>query len=287
MYAMSERYSGTHTSNDGLDLGSVRDWVIYNEVNTPDWWHNTACNTQQNDPVYYYGAVLNESYSEVHHLPASSGVRVLAGGFTSYHHEDYQGNAGLRISTSYQDWNNQTQALQDGEQNHAWISPLDFVDAMKSYDVQFDAIALHPYSPRIYDDPLAQPPDGGVSLGNLSVLLTKLRDLWPNDESKWHLALTEYHLHSHYGNTSLGWDRKPEIPCPNYFCASTSEQNLNSFLQTAYGSGGANKPYVDYLVWTMWNDVDPYTGGIVRGDGSDKVEGIASGSVRATYTAVQ
>lgn len=287
MYAMSERYNGSHVSDSGREIGAVRDWVIYNEVNAPDWWHNTACNSNQRGPVTYYGDVLNEAYSAVHHLPASSEVRVLAGGFTSYHRADYEGRAGLRISPSHQEWKRQTEVLQGGGQNHAWISPLDFVEEMKRLDLQFDAVALHPYSPRIYGDPLAQPPEGGVSLGNLSVLLTRLQDLWPNEKGKWHLALTEYHLQSHYGDQSLGWDHTPEIPCPNYFCKSTSEEHLNSYLQAAYSPRGADRPYVDYLIWTMWRDVAPYTGGIVRGDGSDKTEGIPSGSVRETYTNIE
>jgi hypothetical protein len=37
----------------------------------------------------------------------------------------------------------------------------------------------------------------------------------------------------------------------------------------------------------MWNNVEPYSGGLVRADGSDKNEGLGSGSVRQTFTAFQ
>jgi hypothetical protein len=281
MYAMSERYKGTYTN-----IGKVRDWVVYNEVNTPDWWHNTTCNPQNLDPVYYYGAVMNAAYTAIHHLPANLDVRALAGGFTSYHHSDNLGTAGLRISTSYSNWSTQTNALHNGQNNHAWISPIDFVTAMKNYNILFDAIALHPYAPKIYDNPLQIPPTGAISLGNLDVMLNHLQALYPGDNSKWHLCLTEYHQQSYYGNNSV-WPETTLIPCPNYFCSETTEANLSTYVQSAYGTGGANKPYVDYLVWTMWNDETPYTGGIVRANGTDKNAGMGSGSVRATYTAIQ
>ncbi|MFB3815093.1 MAG: hypothetical protein ACE14L_13380 [Terriglobales bacterium] len=284
MYAMSERYRGTHVSNLGIAIGFVRDWIVYNEVNSPSWWRNTACNTANLDPVYYYGGSLNQAYTNVHHLPSSSGVRVLAGAFTSYHHVDYTGTPGLRISTSYTDWKTHTD---NGDANAAWISPLDFVQRMHDYNLQFDAIALHPYAPRIYDNPLAQPPTGAVSLGNLSSMLSLLQSLWPNDEAKWHLTLTEYHQHSYYGDTSLGFDHVSGVPCPNYFCAQTSEANLASFLQWAYGDSGSRKPYVDYLIWTMWQNVNPYPGGIVRADLSDKNEGLGGNSVRSAFAAIQ
>jgi len=286
MYAMSERYRGSHTNNNGLAIGKIRDWVIYNEVNAPDWWHNTACNGNNLDPVYYYGGVMNEAYNAIHHLPSSLDVRALAGGFTSYHHSDYQGTAGLKISTSYSDWNTQTNNLHNGIQNHSWISPLDFVTAMKNYNIQFDAVALHPYAVKVHDNPLITPPSGAVTLANLDVMLNHLQTLYPNDTDKWHLTLTEYHQQSYHGNNSV-WDETTTIPCPNYFCSETTEANLYSFLLDAYGTNGSNKPYVDYLVWTMWNDIEPYTGGIVRGNGADKDEGLSGSSVRAAYSSIQ
>lgn len=286
MYAMSERYSGSHTNSDGLAIGKVRDWVIYNEVNTPDWWHNSVCNTSNLDPVYYYGGIMNAAYTAIHHLPSSLDVRALAGGFTSCHYADNMGNAGQRIAASYSDWNTQTQVLHSGGQNHAWISSLDFIQAMKNYNIQFDAIALHPYAVKVYDNPLLTPPSGAVTLANLSSILNLLQSLYPNDQSKWHLCLTEYHQQSYYGDLQ-GWDKQTTIPCPNYFCSETTENNLNQFLQWAYGTGGSNLPYVDYLIWTMWKDVEPYTGGLVRGSGTDKTEGLNGGSIRATYTAIQ
>jgi len=282
MYAMSERYNGTHTSDAGLAIGPARDWVVYNEVNSPLWWHNTACNTAQLDPVYYYGGILNQAYTNVHHVTGN--VRVLAGAFTSYDHADYEGAAGLRISTSYSDW--QTNTAND-DANNAWISPLDFVQAMAQYNLQFDAIALHPYAPCIYDNPLLPPPAGAVSLGNLSSLLALQQSLWPNDPNKWHLALTEYHQQSYYGDTSLGWDHVSGIACPNYFCAQTTEANLFAYLQTAYGDSGSHQAYVDYLVWTMWENANPFVGGIVRADLSDKNEGLGNNSVRSAFAAIQ
>jgi len=285
MYAMSERYSGTHTNDSGVPIGKIRDWVVYNEVNSPAWWKNTACNTQHYDPVYYYGGVLNQAYNAVHHLPASANVRVLAGAFTSYDRKDYQGDPGLRISTDYADWATNTS---NNDANNAWISPTDFVQAMYNYGEQFDAIALHPYSPTIYGDPLAQPPAGAISLGNISTLLTQLRTLYPNGQNQqWHLALTEYMQQSYYDPESDGWDHVSAVPCPNYFCAQTTEINLNSFLQDDYGTNGADKPYVDYLIWAMWNNINPYVGGLVRADGSDKNEGLGSGSIRQTFTSIQ
>jgi hypothetical protein len=219
MYAMSERYSGGHTNNQGTALGFVRDWVVYNEVNTTPWWRNSACNTGGADPVYYYGGILNQAYNNVHHV---ANVRVLAGALASYNRLDYQGTAGLRTSVSYSDWQAQTAALESGRDNSVWISPTDFVAAMAYYGLQFDALALHPYSPRIWDDPLLQPPAGAVSLGNLDVLLNQLRQLWPNGQnSQWHLCLTEYMLQSGYGSFS-GYDQNTVIGCPNYFCGATS-----------------------------------------------------------------
>lgn len=286
MYAMSERYSGKHYSNSGIHIGLVNDWVIYNEVNAPAWWHNTACNTGHYGPVHYYGKILNQAYTSVHHLPVSGGVRVLAGAFTSYYHRDYQGDPGLRISTDYQEWATQTSDLQYGVDSAAWISPLDFVTEMQRESLQFDAIALHPYPPKIYGSPLQEPPSGAVSLGNISTMLKLLRTLWPNNKSKWHLCLTEYFQQSYYGDESLGWDHAPGIACPNYFCASTSESNLSSYLESAYGLGGSDQPFVDYLIWAMWQDIRPYTGGLVRADGTDKDENLGSGSVRTTFSVI-
>jgi hypothetical protein len=282
MYAMSERYSGAHVSHSGMAIGRVRDWVVYNEVNSPNWWRNTACNTTNLDPVQYYGRMLNQAYTSVHHLTGS--VRVLAGAFTSYDHAVYTGTPGLRISTSYSDWQTNTA---NGDAYNAWISPLEFVRAMRNYNLQFDAVALHPYAPRIYDNPLTQPPPGAVCLGNLSSMLSLLQSLWPNDQNKWHLALTEFHQHSAYGNPSLSWDHVSGLPCPNYFCAQTSEANLYKFLQVAYGDSGSHRPYVDYLIWTMWENVNPYVGGIVRADLTDKNEGLGSNSVRSAFAAIQ
>jgi hypothetical protein len=285
MYAMSERYSGNHVSDSGVAIGKVRDWVVYNEVNSPSWWKNTACNTQGYDPVYYYTGILNQAYTGVHHLPASSGVRLLAGAFTSYSHKDYQGDPGARISTGYSDWAANTA---NGDANNAWISPTDFVQAMHDYGAQFDAIAIHPYAPTMDGDPLAQPPAGAISLGNIGTLLAQLRTLYPNGQNQqWHVALTEYMQQSYYDPLGAGWDHISSVPCPNYFCAQTTEVSLNSFVQEAYGPGGSDQPYVDYLIWTMWNNVEPYSGGLVRADGSDKNEGLGSGSVRQTFTAFQ
>jgi hypothetical protein len=284
MYAMSERYSGSHINASGQSIGKITDWVVYNEVNSPAWWGSTACNTQQNDPVYYYGGILNSAYTAVHHLPASSGVRVLAGAFTSYDRKDYTGTAGLRISTDYTDWQTNTA---NGDANNAWISPTDFVQAMYNYGEQFDAIALHPYAPTIYQNPLTSPPAGAISLGNVATLLTQLRTLYPNGQNRqWHVALTEFMLQSYYGNESLGWDHMSAVPCPNYFCAQTTEANMNTYIGQAYGTSGSDQSYIDYLVWAMWQNVDPYVGGLVRGDGSDKNEGLGTGSIRATFSAI-
>jgi hypothetical protein len=286
MYAMSERYRGTHTSDDDVAIGKVRDWVIYNEVNAPDWWHNSACNTTGLDPVYYYGGIMNAAYDAIHHLPPSLDVRALAGAFTSYHHEDYLGTPGTRLTTSYADWESATDDLESDVQNHTWISPLDFITRMEELEIKFDAIAHHPYNNRIYDSPFLTPPSGAVTLANIGDLLAHLQTLYPSDTSKWHVALSEYHMQSYYGNTSLGFDHVPGVACPNYFCASTTEVNLESFLADAYSTTGSDRPYVDYLIWTMWDDVAPYTGGIVRSNGDDKNENLGSGSVRATYTAI-
>lgn len=287
MYAMSERYRGSHLDGDGLAIGKVRDWVIYNEVNAPDWWHDTACNTTGLDPVQYYGGVLNQAYDAIHHLPASLDVRALAGAFTSYHHVDQNGTAGTRLTTSYQNWRDATNDLEAGIQHHTWISPLDFVQRMKDLNLRFDAIALHPYSPRIWDTPLATPPAGAVTLANLGTLLSLQQTLWPSEPAKWHLALTEYHVQSYYGDTSLGFDHAPAVACPNAFCGSTTEVNMRAFLIDSYGTSGSNKPYVDYLVWTMWQDVNPYTGGIVRSTFTDKNSGMPSGqSVRQAFASI-
>lgn len=284
MYAMSERYNGTHLNDSGVAIGKVRDWVVYNEVNSPQWWRNTACNTQGNDPVYYYGVMLNQAYTAVHHLPASASVRVLAGAFAAYDRKDYQGDPGLRISTDYMDWATNTA---NNDLNNAWISPTDFVEAMHNYGDQFDAVALHPYPPTMYGDPLAQPPDGAISLGNLGMLVSQLRKLYPKGQTRqWHVALTEYMQQSYYAPED-SWDHVSAIPCPNYFCAQTTEANLNFNIQAAYGIRGSNQPYVDYLIWTMWNNVDPYVGGLVRADGTDKNEGLGRGSVRQTFTEIQ
>lgn len=287
MYAMSERYRGTHLDASGNAIGKVRDWVIYNEVNAPDWWHNSACNTSGLDPVQYYGGTLNQAYDAVHHLPASLDVRVLAGAFTSYHKVDQYGTPGTRLGTTYQEWRDATNDLQSGVQHHTWISPLDFVQRMKDLNLRFDAIALHPYSPRIWDTPFYTPPSGAVTLANLSSLLTLQQTLWPSDPGKWHVALTEYHIQSYWGNTSLGFDHVPAVPCPNAFCGSTTEVNMRAFLLDSYGTSGSNKPHVDYLIWTMWQDVNPYTGGIVRSSGADKTEGMPTGqSIRQAFSSI-
>jgi hypothetical protein len=62
---------------------------------------------------------------------------------------------------------------------------------------------------------------------------------------------------------------------------------MRAFLIDSYGTSGSNKPYGDYLVWTMWQDVNPYTGGIVRSTFTDKNSGMPSGqSVRQAFTSI-
>ena len=171
--------------------------------------------------------------------------------------------------------------------NHAWISPLDFIDKMKYYNLRFDAVSVHPYAPRIYASPLEAPPAGAITLANLDLLLQKMRDLYPADSGKWHIVLGEYFQHSYYGSrvaSSAADDQGPGIGCPNYFCASTSEGNLKAYLQEAYGTSGSDKSYLDYLMWSMWNNIDGYTGGLVRRDGTNKTEGTVGGSVRQAFT---
>lgn len=106
-------------------------------------------------------------------------LRLLSGAFTSYSHKDYQGDPGARISTGYSDWAANTA---NGDANNAWISPTDFVQAMHDDGAQFDAIAMHPYAPTMDGDPLAQPPAGAISLGNIGTLLAQLRTLYPNGQ---------------------------------------------------------------------------------------------------------
>ena len=285
MYAMSERYNGKHVDGHGAVIGSIRDWVVYNEVNSPTWWGNTACNRSHLDPVHYYDKSLNQAYSNVHHVP---GDRVLAGGLTSYGHIDDKGAPGLRITNSYMDW-----AANTANRNvkAAWIGPIGFVEAMHKDGAHFDAVSLHPYAATIDGDQLETPPDGAVTLANVGVLTARLRSLYPNGRNKqWHVALTEYMQQSYYGSKSAGWDHVSKMPCPDYFCDQTIEAKLAAQLQEAYGASGsgraADTPYVDYLEWTMWKNTGPYTGGILRADGSDKNEGMGTGSVRAAFTAV-
>lgn len=285
MYAMSERYNGRHVNSHGVAIGPIRDWVVYNEVNSPTWWGNTACNTSHLDPVHYYDLSLNQAYSNVHHVP---GDRVLAGGLTSYGHIDEKGAPGLRIKNSYTDW-----ATHTANQNvkSAWIAPLDFLEAMHKDGARFDAFSLHPYAVTVDGDPLETPPDGAITLANIDVLTAKLRSLYPHGKNKqWHVALTEYMQQSYYGAKSDGWDHVSKMPCPDYFCNQTTEAKLAAQLQEAYGASGSGKagdtPYVDYLQWTIWRNTGPYTGGIIRADGSDKNENMGTGSVRAVFTAV-
>lgn len=285
MYAMSERYNGTHVNNSKQNIGRIRDWVVYNEVNSPAWWKNTACNTNKYDLIYYYAGSLNQAYTAVHHV---SGDRVLAGAFTSYDRKDYTGTPGLRISTDYTDWATNTA---NGDANNAWISPTDFVQALYNYGANFDAIALHPYAPTIYQNPLATPPTGAITLANISALTAQLRSLYPNGQNQqWHVAVTEYMQQSYYDPESDGWDHMSAVACPNYFCAQTTEVNLDSQLLQAYGASGSGQagdtPYVDYVVWAMWQNVNPYVGGLLRQDGTDKNEGLGSGSVRAAFTSI-
>ena len=46
--------------------------MVYNEVNSPAWWKNTACNTQGYDPVYYYGGCLNQAYDALNRLSSKT-----------------------------------------------------------------------------------------------------------------------------------------------------------------------------------------------------------------------
>lgn len=296
MYAMSERYNGTHTNDvaqGGITLPFVRDWIVYNEVNSPGWWMNTACNTSHYDPVYYYGLVLSAAYTAVHHV-SNPNVRVLAGALTAYDHKDWHGNSNPKITTSYADW-----AANTPDTNHAWISPLDWVTAMNGYSLPFDAIALHPYPVTQFGNPLlttvgtVTQPTGAVTMANVEDMETLLQSLYPMvggvAPPQWHIALTEYAQSSYYGAKS-GWDEVPTRGCPNgYFCASTSEANLSAYVNDAYsdggpGSGGSRHPYIDYLLWSFWYNISGYTTGLIRAGGSDKNEGLGTGSVRQTFT---
>lgn len=302
MYAMSERYSGAHTSDGGLALPFVRDWIVYNEVNSPGWWMNTACNTAHKNPVYYYGLALSAAYTAVHHV-SNPNVRVLAGALTSYAHSDWHGNANTRISTSYSDWNTYSGT-------GAWISPLAWVQEMYNESLPFDAIALHPYPVTQYSNPLlatvgsVTQPAGAVTMANVYDMENLLQSLYPMvggvAPPQWHIALTEYAQSSNYGTPPSGWDEVPTRGCPNgYFCASTSEANLSAYINAAYSDGGSvacpttgslppcggsRHSYIDYLLWSFWYNISGHTTGLVRANGSDKNQGLGSGSVRQTFT---
>ena len=211
-YAAAVRYSGTFVRPDGKLLPRVRLWTAWNEPNLqigliPQW--RRAGSRWIIQSAADYARICNAVVDGVHNA-LLKGSKVACGVTAA------RGNnnpAGSKPS----------------------VSPLAFLRAMKKAGARgFDAYAHHPYYGAPHESPSTKPPGrGGVTLGNIDLLVSELTRLY-GPKRIW---LTEYGYQTNPpdGVFGVSWARQAQYVRQSFAIAR-------------------RHPRIDMLLWFLLQD---------------------------------
>jgi hypothetical protein len=230
-HAAAERYSGYWTpppwqqdasiGNGNTPLPVVTLWTAWNEPNNPIWLTPQYKRIGGKWVVYsaiQYAKICNAVYTGVHSALISPAKGPVPGEQVACGVTGPRGNDAPRSSRPE-------------------VDPLSFMVAAKRYGLRtFDVWAHHPYPLRGSDPPGYVPKavEHAVVLGNIDVLLQKLKQLWGPK----HLWLTEY-----------GYQTNP--PDRTVFGVTWTRQA--AYMLRAYAIARAN-PRIDMLLWFLVRD---------------------------------
>lgn len=230
-YAAAVRYSGYWTPpesqqdpSDGeaaTPLPAVTLWTAWNEPNNPVWLspqYKRVGGRWRVESAYQYARICNAVYRGVHSVLISPERGPVPGEQVACGVTGPRGNDSPRSSRPE-------------------VDPLSFMASAKRYGLRtFDVWAHHPYPLRGSDSPtyVPRPAEHAVLLGNIGVLLQKLKQLWGPK----HLWLTEY-----------GYQTNP--PDRTVFGVTWTRQA--AYMLRAYALARAN-PRIDMLLWFLVRD---------------------------------
>jgi len=222
-YAAARRYSGTFTTDDGVDLPAVKEWLAWNEPNNPVFLRPQFKRTSKGWTVVSataYAKICNAVYNGVH-------ATLLAGE-----------RVGCGVTAPRGNNNPSTP--------RSSVSPLAFLRASKKAGLKtFDAWAHHPYYSGPSDEPTTKPvtakgaPATAVTLGNISDLIREVTRLYGNKR----IWITEY-----------GYQTNPP---DRLFGVSWAKQA--AYLTQAFALARRN-PRIDMMLWFLLKD-EPGLGG--------------------------
>ena len=215
-FAAATRYSGTWTAQDGKSLPAVRFWTAWNEPNnplflTPQYRRSGGRWVMQS--ARDYRRICDAVYTGVHATLIKA--QKVACGLTAP-----RGN------------NNPTGARPS-------VAPINFLNGLKAAGLRrFDAYAHHPYytypGEAPWTRPTAAPPRSTrVTLGNIDVLIGRLRELY----GKKPLWITEY-----------GYQTNPP---DTFFGVSWAKQA--TYLTQAFAIARKN-PSIRMMLWFLLRD---------------------------------
>lgn len=230
-YAAATRYSGTFERRDGVLLPRVRYWTAWNEPNLqigliPQW--RRSGNRWLIQSAVDYARICNAVVDGVR-TTMLRGQKVACGVTAA------RGN------------NNPNGAKPS-------VSPLAFLRAMKRAGARgFDAYAHHPYYGAPSETPATAPPNrGGVTLGNIDVLVDELTQLYGRKP----IWITEYGYQTNPPDTIFGvpWERQA------------------AYVAQAFALARAH-PRIDMLLWFLLRDegdVTRWQSGLISATGKRK-----------------
>lgn len=235
--AAATRYGGGWTGPDGKTIPAVRDWIVWNEPNSPVFLKPQYRRVRGKwviESARTYARMCNAVYDGVK-LVTIGASRVACG---------VTGPRGNNNPNS----------------SRPSIAPVPFLRAMKAAGARrFDAYAHHPYYGTPNETPSTPPPPGihgnaptAVTLGNLSVLVRELNRLY----GKKRIWITEY-----------GYQTRPPDAV---FGVSFAKQA--KYLTQAHAIARAH-PQIDMFLWFLLRDeVRPegWQSGLLRANGAKK-----------------
>jgi hypothetical protein len=222
-YAAAQRYSGTFTNEDGVDLPAVKEWLAWNEPNNPVFLTPQFKRTSKGWRIVSaaaYAKICTAVYNGVH-------ATLLAGR-----------RVGCGVTAPR--GNNNPSAPRSS------VSPLAFLRASKTSGLKrFDAWAHHPYYSGPSDEPTTKPvtakgaPATAITLGNISDLIREVTRLYGNKR----IWITEY-----------GYQTNPP---DRLFGVSWAKQA--AYLTQSFALARRN-PRIDMMLWFLLKD-EPGLGG--------------------------
>ena len=230
-FAAAVRYSGYWTppaaqqdatlEDPASPLPAVTMWTAWNEPNNPVWLapqYKRVGASWRIESAYQYARICNAVYTGVHSVLISPERGPVPGEQVACGVTGPRGNDAPRSKRPQPD-------------------PIAFMVAAKRYGLtKFDVWAHHPYALSGADTPAYVPrtEQHAVVLGNITVLLAKLKELWGPK----HLWITEY-----------GYQTNPPNRTP--FGISWSKQA--AYMRQAFALANAN-PRIDMMLWFLIRD---------------------------------